>query len=389
MQRHPSMIGATLALGALTCLAIGACAVHTHAESNAGDRLHKADTSASWNAKAAAAYLDQREAYWETWPLAARDHGTFCISCHTVVPYALARPALRGPLSEKAPSEDERKLLENVTERVRFWNEVKPFYNDEKSGPHKTPEARGTEAVLNALILATYDARTGDTSEDADASRAFANMWALQHTTGDDAGSWDWLDFHNEPFEAPSSHYYGSALAAVAVGIAPHGYGANPEIQENVKLLCGYLQRGLEAQTPINQAVVLWASSRLPGLLTAEQQRSIVHELSSQQRGDGGWALASLVGPWKRRDDTPLEVTSDGYATGLVTLALEQSGVSSDDPRVKRALAWLSRNQDRSTGYWLSYSLNKQRDPSNQAWPFMNDAATAYAVLALTQNNSR
>jgi squalene-hopene/tetraprenyl-beta-curcumene cyclase len=305
------------------------------------------------------------------------------------VPYALARPTLRGLLNEKTPSEDERKLLDNVTGRVRLWNEVKPFYNDEKSGPHKTPEARGTEAVLNALILATYDARTGDTSEDADTSRAFANMWALQQLTGADAGSWDWLDFHNEPFEAPSSHYYGSALAAVAVGVAPRGYGANPEIRENVKLMCGYLQRGLEAQTPINQAVVLWASSRLPGLLTAEQQRSIVHNLLVQQRGDGGWALASLVGPWKRKDDTPLEVKSDGYATGLVTLALEQSGVSRDDPRVKQGLSWLSRNQDPSTGYWLSYSLNKQRDPSNQAWPFMNDAATAYAVLALTQNNSR
>ena len=54
----------------------------------------------AWNRKAAAAYLDQRSTWWTTWPNAQRDHGTFCVSCHTALPYALARPALRQPLGE-------------------------------------------------------------------------------------------------------------------------------------------------------------------------------------------------------------------------------------------------------------------------------------------------
>jgi hypothetical protein len=43
-------------------------------------------------------------------------------------------------------------------------------------------------------------------------------MWALQEWTGDQKGAWPWLDFGNEPFEASDSQYYGSFLAAVAIG---------------------------------------------------------------------------------------------------------------------------------------------------------------------------
>src|SRR5713226_10221297 len=88
--------------------------------------------SSSWNSKAAAAYLDGRMAWWMSWPTAARDHETFCVSCHTAVPYAMARPALRTALAESAPSAIERKLLDNVTKRVRLWNDVQPFYPDKK-----------------------------------------------------------------------------------------------------------------------------------------------------------------------------------------------------------------------------------------------------------------
>src|SRR5690242_13693943 len=90
--------------------------------------LHAQQAPASWNEKAAAAYLDQRIAWWMDWPGAARDHETFCVSCHTAVPYAVARPSLRTGTATQTPSVLERRPLDNVTRRVQMWKDVEPFY---------------------------------------------------------------------------------------------------------------------------------------------------------------------------------------------------------------------------------------------------------------------
>src|SRR6267143_5802961 len=96
------------------------------------NRLDQPETkiTSSWDQKAAAAYLDRRASWWMEWPKSARDHETFCVSCHTAVPYALSRSALRKPLAETPLSANERRLLDNVTKRVRLWKEVAPFYSD-------------------------------------------------------------------------------------------------------------------------------------------------------------------------------------------------------------------------------------------------------------------
>src|SRR5207247_2172699 len=90
-----------------------------------------------WNSHSAAAYLDQRLSWWTTWKNAERDHGTFCISCHTALPYALGRPALRAALNEQGPSASERRLLAHVTKRVRLRPEVLTLYTDAK---HERPK---------------------------------------------------------------------------------------------------------------------------------------------------------------------------------------------------------------------------------------------------------
>jgi squalene-hopene/tetraprenyl-beta-curcumene cyclase len=357
----------------------------------------EAKAPVSWDPKSAAVYLDQREVTWMGWQVAARDHGTFCVSCHTAVPYALARPALRKALAEDSLSANELKLIDNVTRRVLLWKEISPFYGGQEYDTAKPAESRGTEAVLNALILASYDAQNGHLS---DVTReALRNMWELQQTSGDEKGAWSWLQFGMEPFEAQDSQYYGAALAAIAVGVAPENYRSDPAIQDRVAMLREYLNREYPTQSTINKVVLLWASAKVRGLVDAGRQKSIIKEVSDDQQSDGGWKLPQLAWPkdsflhsfirtrW-RSDGTRQDERSDGYATAVITFALLQAGIPAEDPRVRRGLVWLGRNQNKAEGFWPSYSLTKHRSPSSNVGHFMDDAATGYAILALSRANS-
>jgi squalene-hopene/tetraprenyl-beta-curcumene cyclase len=338
----------------------------------------------SWSAKAAASYLDARQTWWQSWPNASRDHDTFCISCHTAMPYAIARSALRAPLSESGPSAPERALIENVTKRVRLWREVDPWYPDQLRGLPKTSESRGAESIMNALVLATRDAQSGMSAMSDEGRMAFDNMWALQFKTGPQSGAWAWLNFGYEPWESVNSPYFGASLAAVAIGTAPGGYAAAADLQERLKPLRAYLNKGAKESNLVNRALILWASAKLPGTLSADERQAIIEELTSKQQADGGWSTA-LLADYKRVDGSTQDTSTDGYATALVSFALQQAGVPRRQAAVARGLAWLSQHQDRTDGRWPATSPNKQRDPASDPAKFMSDSATAFAVLALTE----
>jgi hypothetical protein len=88
-----------------------------------------------------------------------------------------------------------------------------------------------------------------------------------------------------------------------------------------------------------------------------------------------------------RSDGAPHRTESDGYATGLVTLVLLQTDTPRRNFQLRQGLAWLERSQNTTEGFWPGSSLNKRRDPGSNVGRFMRDAATAYAVLALTEAN--
>ncbi len=339
------------------------------------------DSSAStWSEKAAAQYLDQRATWWEGWDRAKRDHDTVCISCHTMIPYALSRPKLRAALKETQLPDPETSMLTYLKKRVSQWAEMDPYYLDAKYGAGKSRESRATESVLNAFVLASNDA--GQPHLDPLTRKAFDSAWALQLKTGEHAGAWDWQIFHLAPWESSESQYQGATFMALALGWAPDNYRKDRAIQANLNLLRGFLKREYAAQPLLNKVVLLWASGKLPGLLSRAEKQELVSAIDKQKQPDGGWNLASL-GSWVRSDKTPEDTQSDGYSTAVVTLAMSQANTKQARAMWSEGRAWLESHQSKEDGSWQAYSLNKKRDPKSDVGHFMTDAATGYAVMAL------
>jgi squalene-hopene/tetraprenyl-beta-curcumene cyclase len=342
-------------------------------------RTVRASSSVTWNRQAAARYLDDREVWWQEWPRAQKDHGTICISCHTNVPYAMVRSGLRRQLGESEMSAPEKTMMDSVEKRVANWSEMETFYTDAKHGPGKTAESRATEAVLNAIILASVDARLRHLRPIT--RTAFDQAWALQEESGNLAGGWKWQDFHLGPWESAESGYQGAALLMVEAGNEPDGYAREPKVRKHLDQLQEYLQRQYAVQPLMNQLYILWASGKNSGLLTRAQRKALLESIRSDQEADGGWRTAA-IDKRERVDHSPEPTDSDGYATGITVLAMEESGTARHDKTLQRGLEWLTEHQQKD-GAWHASSINKKRDPESDAGPFMSDAATAYAVLAL------
>lgn len=359
-----------------------------------GVRVHASSATSrggfrsSWSPAAAASYLDYRAAWWEGWPAAQRSQGTVCVSCHTTLPYALVRPALRQQLNEASLTPAEQAMLESIEKRVGAWPRVDSYYSD----PAHAEPSRSTEVVLNAVILAAYSANQNRTLPQTE--RAFDEAWSRQKTDRADAGGWDWQNFHEAPWESTESAYQGAAFMAMAVGMMPTQYAGEPTVRNHVQLLEAYLSKSYPTQPLMNQIYVLWASASIPGLISEAQRTALLTEVARLQHSDGGWSLAdldpqrtlrrSMLDLFKRAESAD---GSDGCATGLTVLALETSGVRRSDPALQRGLAWLEGHQYQDGTWWAS-SLNGFRDPASEMGRFMSDAATGYAVLALERASS-
>jgi squalene-hopene/tetraprenyl-beta-curcumene cyclase len=347
-----------------------------------------------WNKSGASQYLDRRGAEWFKFDGARRGEGASaisCVSCHTLLPYALARPVLRRISDEKVPTEMESKVIEQVKNRVSNWDRLDtspfPLFYD-FDDPKKT-QSRGTEAILNALVLSLDDRSHARKEPSEHSKKALAILWSTQLTEGKQKGSWEWLNFGLEPWESESGRYLGATMAAIAVGTAQeNGYViGDGDSRVRLESLREYLKKNDGSQNLHNRVWTLWASAKLDGLLTREQKDELISQILAKQQPGGGFSLGSL-GKFARKDVKDQSKTADGYATGLILHVLQVAGVAKDNPQVEKGLAWLRSNQD-PTGAWRAASLNKNRAPESpdagkaNIGKFMWDAATAYSVLAL------
>ena len=244
-----------------------------------------------WDRPAAAQYLDDRIDLWfvRATQLQAGEGKVACVSCHTVVPYLLARPALRKAMQITEPTSQEARLLDNVTRRVETWLSGASMSDAKHGGEY------GTEEVLNALILARHDADERRPQASEVTRKAFRQLWETQRSDG----AWDWMDFAQEPDESAGARFYGAALAAVAVGTVPTLYGGGEAYSAYREgNLRGYLRENYSRQNLYNRVWMLLASARWPGLLTQPECEELIAKLRLKQNRDGGWSLYGL-GPWR------------------------------------------------------------------------------------------
>lgn len=273
-----------------------------------------------------------------------------CFTCHTNVSYLISRPNV----SPDAPAHREVRRFAEELVSLR-WEEVGTRFD--------------AEIIAIATALALNDAAS--TKKLHPLTRlALDKMWTAQRPEGD----WQWPTRCGWPPMETDQHY-GVTIAAVGVGAAPGGYAQTPQAKAGLAKIRTYLKNN-PPQNLHHKAMVMWASTYVDDLMTADERKACIQELKDAQKPNGGWTFATLY-PWTRADGKEQDLsTSDGYGTGFVVFVLCKAGVPADDPAVARGVTWLKTNQ-RASGRWFTRSLNKDNEH------FISHAGTAYATMAL------
>lgn len=312
----------------------------------------------AFSLKAALDYLEKGSLAW------SRNRN--CVSCHTNGTYMQLRPEMT-PVLGKPTAE----MREFYVKRLGQLSRAKVDLLKKGLKP--------TQVAYVAIGLASWDAHvTGELSSETKAGLDL--MLKVQSADG----SWQNIDCW-PPFE--SSSYHGATVAAMALAMAP-GYLqqlAKEERGQQVELLKKYLR---ETKPPhdYGRMLLLWASTRMEGLLEREQKEELIELVFSHQREDGGWSMRTFSTPeaWgggnraeKLRAEPEFKtLPSDGHQTGLAVMVLRDAGIAAEDPRIQKAVKWILANQ-RESGRWWTRSLN------TDSYHFITYSGTMYPLLAL------
>lgn len=290
-----------------------------------------------------------------------------CGSCHANYTYLMARPLLPGTPDSA------------VLETRRFLENRLDIFNKAKKDPRASLIHFPSEAVSIAVALAFHDSQTAGKLQPT-TRQALRQMWELQGKAGRNDGTWSCGCGEFPPAEL--DRYYAATLAALASGVAPEGYAQSPEAQDGLTRLRRYFVRN-PAPHLHHQAMLLWASFYVDGLMTSAERRETVQALLAKQRSDGGWSLESLRTKTSSNDEP-----SDGYGTGFVVFVLRQAGVPANRPEMEqlaRGVHWL-RSEQRASGGWFTPSPHAGHRPEaghGTRELSMLNAAASFAVMAL------
>ena len=218
---------------------------------------------------AAANYLDKGARIWSD--------SRKCVSCHTNGTYMQIRPALTAHLG--APAADQREFFVGALQILQK--------SDRELLKQST---RPAQTIYLAAGLAEWDAHvTKELSPET--AQALALMLEIQLETG----TWGSLD-RWPPFESDAFHE--ATVAAMAVGTAP-GWLANLK-DEKLKSGVDRLKNYLKTQPPphdYGRVLLLWASTRMPGLIDDAQKKLLIELVFKHQQSDGGWSIRTFSTP--------------------------------------------------------------------------------------------
>ena len=306
--------------------------------------------SAGWSPKLAASYLDERQKEWFAWAPAAKPGGP-CMSCHTGLPYLIARPALRRVLGESAPTQWETGLRDAMRARLDGYR------------PERSRRPRPSRSGRSRSWPRCSCARRGGPRPAMEA--------AVEGRARREA-AWNWFELELDPVGE-----HGSAVLRRGVGGAGGEGRAGPRIGDRAEALIEYLKRTSLRRSRCKTA---WRyCGRRPARET-RMDRGSLQQAGGRRRMDGG-SDRSLEGP--RR--SAAGIRQQRLRHGIRRLAMLEAGVKPADPRMARALGWLRSHQDAKSGYWDAVSMNKRYEPGSMPEQFMRDAATGFAAAALVK----
>jgi squalene-hopene/tetraprenyl-beta-curcumene cyclase len=237
--------------------------------------------------------------------------------------------------------------------------------------------------AVEKLFIAFFLSRN-DPEFDGHVKKAFDQLWVLQIRDGPSKGVWPWYSVDLDPWETPPAFSFGASLAALAIGMAPAEYRNAPEMRDHIQDLKGYMQAELANQPLHSRLAMLWASMAVPDLFTKSEQMAIIDDVLRKQHRDGGWSLESL-GPWAVHPDAAPSPDGNSYATGFAADVLLKAGVAPSDPALLRTRDWLKSHPDPKTGAWPAVPMNKRYSAGSMEERFLQDAATAFAAMALIE----
>lgn len=347
-----------------------------------------------WDKQKAAEWLDKRADWWLNLEEAQRPTDAqgkvSCLPCHTTFTYTFVREDLASG-EGSVP-----RIMNNIDRRLEAGINVTPWNTETES---RIKKSRGTEAINSVLLLAFQEARSGSKTPSGTLLAGFDRLWHWQRADG----GWDWFDYKIEPLVSREAQHSGACLAAIAVGVAPGYYSlesATPELKQHVEKLRSWLRKSRNKKNLFGEAWLLYASTKLSGLLDPKEQKMIVEKLLKNQivegKDKGAWILFNL-NKWKysdrlfflkRKDLFPEARNPDPYSTALISYVLMEYGLKNDHPAIISAMTWLMEHQ-KADGSWRAYSINEVRKEDDVAALFMSDEATAWSVRALLKFEER